>query len=594
MDSRARTLTAHLNYQATPRDDVRLFAQADGLSFPAVGRTALVNPALAQTARSTLLSTTWDRAGRAGLAWSANATYVIATSGAALAGTPVLATMERLRDGPVGDLAASTSGRRRRTALSWRGDPGAVTWLGRRHYPQFGASLLWTGATRYAPGPSLIGELVDGKPARAWHYWTDGDASRARGTELALWATNEMPVTSRFDLDFGLRATTSAASRPGEAGGIRWRALSPSISGTLRVLPDDRLTLLLGAAQYAARLPLNYLSFGDPHGLAGTVHRWNDLNHDRTLQTGEVGTTVAAVGPCCAYGRMNTIAADLREPRTTEIRVSLQTRLSEHLVLRLGGTDRRTSRLIQPVNTVEMSNYSLTHVDDTGLNLTDPVDDQVLPIFSRLPSSFATDSYVLRNVAGNSARDHGLDLVLERAFRDRWGMIIGATAHKSLGMGGNRGFRPDENDQGVLGEVFSQPNAATWAAGRLFFERGYVIKWSAMYQLPYGLRGGTAARYQDGQHFTRVVIAPDVEHGVDFIPALPRGLTRFTYVFTLDTRLEKQIRIGGGNASVILQVFNLLNTNNEVEEDEVTGPGFRAPTAVQPPRAVRLGLRVTF
>ena len=25
-----------------------------------------------------------------------------------------------------------------------------------------------------------------------------------------------------------------------------------------------------------------------------------------------------------------------------------------------------------------------------------------------------------------------------------------------------------------------------------------------MYQLPYGLRGGTAARYQDGQHFTRV------------------------------------------------------------------------------------------
>ena len=62
-----------------------------------------------------------------------------------------------------------------------------------------------------------------------------------------------------------------------------------------------------------------------------------------------------------------------------------------------------------------------------------------------------------------------------------------------------------------------------------------------MYQLPYGLRGGTAARYQDGQHFTRVVIAPDLQQGVDFIPALPRGLTRFTYTFTLDTRLEKQI-----------------------------------------------------
>ena len=173
-------------------------------------------------------------------------------------------------------------------------------------------------------------------------------------------------------------------------------------------------------------------------------------------------------------------------------------------------------------------------------------------------------------------------------------MLIGATAHKSTGSGGNRGFRPDENDQGVLGEVFSDPNAATSGPGRLFFERGYVIKWSAMYRLPYGLRGGTAARYQDGQHFTRVVIAPGVEQGVDFIPALPRGLTRFTYTFTLDTRLEKPIRMGGGQASVILQVFNLLNTNNEVEEYEVSGPAFRAATAVQPPRSVRLGLRFTF
>ena len=116
-----------------------------------------------------------------------------------------------------------------------------------------------------------------------------------------------------------------------------------------------------------------------------------------------------------------------------------------------------------------------------------------------------------------------------------------------------------------------------------------------MYALPYGLRGGTAARYQDGQHFARVLIAPDVEQGVDFVPVLPRGLTRFTYVFTLDTRLEKELRVGGdGRASVILEVFNLLNTNNEVEEDEVTRPSFRASTAVQPARSVRLRVRFKF
>ena len=87
---------------------------------------------------------------------------------------------------------------------------------------------------------------------------------------------------------------------------------------------------------------------------------------------------------------------------------------------------------------------------------------------------------------------------------------------------------------------------------------------------------------------------PGVGQGVDFIPALPRGLTRFTYTFTLDTRLEKRFRWAADTRLVILQVFNLLNTNNEVEEDEVTRATFRAPTAVQPPRSVRLGLRFTF
>ena len=105
--------------------------------------------------------------------------------------------------------------------------------------------------------------------------------------------------------------------RPGESRGGPSRRAS---AARWRILPNDRLTFLLGVARYAARLPLNYLSFGDPHGLTGTVHLWNDLNRDRRLQTDEVGATIAAVGPCCANGRLNTIAADLQPPRTTEVR----------------------------------------------------------------------------------------------------------------------------------------------------------------------------------------------------------------------------------------------------------------------------------
>ena len=588
-------VSAHLVYKRGDRDDLRVFAQGSRLSLPSTTRAMLVDRALEHREQTALVSATWNRARHAGLAWSGNLTFAQASSSPALAGESVTGTMERLRDGPVYELAAAGDGRRRRLGFSWRGEAAPVRWLGLRHHPEFGVSSSFTGARRDAPGTSLIGELVDGEPARAWRYSSDGAPSRWRGLEGALWATDEIAVTSRIDIDLSLRASTAGVSRDTGGSSVRWSTLSPGILGTWRAINNGWLTFLAGFATYGARLPLNYMAVGDSHALTGSINAWTDSNRDRLLQPAEVGRTIAVVGPCCAGGRVSAIDDNLRSPRMKEVRAALQTRLSEHIVLRLGGTDRRQYRLPQLINAANVpESYSLTHVEDKALDMLVDTDDQLLPVFNRLPESFGTDAYTLRTIDHNSARDHGLDLVMERIYDGSWGMLIGATAHKSEGIGGNRGYRADENDQGVIGEVFSDANAQTFARGRLFFERGYVIKWSAMYQLPYGIRGGSVARYQDGQHFTRVVIAREVNQGVEFVPALPRGLTRFTYAFTLDTRLEKQVPIMGRRAALVLDVFNLLNTNNEVEEDEVTGPEFRFPTAVQPPRSLRIGLRVTF
>jgi hypothetical protein len=593
LPSNVATLSGHFVYRANDRDNVQIFAEGDRLSLPTTTRGRLVNPAAEQRDQSVVVTATWNRSRQGPLAWSGALTLAQAASTPALAGESLVASMERLRDGPVYEMAAAGESRRRRTALSWRAETVPVRWLGLRHHPEFGTTASFTGVQRKAPGSSLLGELVDGEPARAWQYSSDGGTSRWSGTEAALWATDEIAITSRIDVDLGLRASTAGASR--EGANIRWNTLSPSILGTYRAINNGWLTFLAGYAEYDARLPLSYLAYGDPHALTGSVHRWNDVNSDRMPQAGEVGVTIAAVGPCCANGRLNVIDESMKAPRMKEVRAVLQTKLSEHIILRLGGTDRRQYNLPQLVNLANIpANYQLTHVEDSGLDLLQDGDDQLVPVWNRLPASFNTDSYVLQNVAHNSARDHGMDLVLERPFDGRWGTMIGATAHKSEGIGGNRGYLVNENDQGVIGEIFSDANAQTNSRGRVFFERGYVVKWSGMYQLPYGIRGGSVARYQDGQHFSRVVIAPGLNQGTEFVPALPRGLTRFTYTFTLDTRLEKQLPVGSRRAWLILDVFNLLNTNNEIEEDEVTGPNFRQPTAVQPPRTVRLGVRITF
>jgi hypothetical protein len=69
---------------------------------------------------------------------------------------------------------------------------------------------------------------------------------------------------------------------------------------------------------------------------------------------------------------------------------------------------------------------------------------------------------------------------------------------------------------------------------------------------------------------------------------------RFTYTLTVDARLEKGFRIGARRFALIAEVFNLPGLRNEVEENPVWGPSFRDPTAVQPPRVVRLGARFDF
>jgi hypothetical protein len=107
--------------------------------------------------------------------------------------------------------------------------------------------------------------------------------------------------------------------------------------------------------------------------------------------------------------------------------------------------------------------------------------------------------------------------------------------------------------------------------------------------------GSFVARYQDGQPFSRLIVANGLNQGTDIVQTYPRGGQRFTYTLTLDARLVAEWLLAGQRSmGFTVEAFNLLNMANEVEEDVVTGPAFRTVTAVQPPRVVRLGVRFRF
>jgi hypothetical protein len=389
-----------------------------------------------------------------------------------------------------------------------------------------------------------------------------------------------------------VRLDTARGSADGAANGISWASAEPRLAA--RWVVARPIAFFGGYARYAHRLGLDYVAYGDPAAATGRVYRWNDVNGDARLQANEYGALVAVVGPCCNAAGPNRIDPDLRRPSTDEGVVGVEARLAGWS-LRIAGVTRRERDLIGSVDVGAGDDaYVLRYVVDQGEPFRDPPEERPLPVYDRRPSTFGLDQYLLTNPPGTYGKFDGFEVTIAGSVGDRFRMRFDGSSYQGWVIAGNRGFHPVESDPGVLGELFENPNARTYAYGHGFVDRGYVIKWWANYAAANNWAASAVARYQDGQPFSRLAIVPDLNQGPEAINGYRLGRTRFTFTFSLDTHVEKTFAVGRARVAGVLEVFNLLNTDNEVEEDVVTGPAFRTPTAIQPPRAARIGVRIAF
>ncbi|HUR19385.1 MAG TPA: hypothetical protein VMZ90_01165, partial [Vicinamibacterales bacterium] len=306
---------------------------------------------------------------------------------------------------------------------------------------------------------------------------------------------------------------------------------------------------------------------------------------------GERGVLVSRKG----WGQpVASIDPNLRAPRTLERTVGFELRFGQVLTFRSTAIWRDQTDLLASVNTgVPALSYRILYVLDQYTDWISAEDDRLLAVYDRLPASFGKDAYLLTNPAGEKATYEGLEFTWKLTTRPLLA-LFGVTAYRTATWAGDLGFRALENDPGIIGDRWENPNAQPVVQGRYFFDRAYVAKLSASYRAPKDIRLAFSARYQDGQPFSRIVVAPDLAGGAEMIHAYRIGQTRFTYTLTLDVRIAKDFTIGGRRSSVFVDVFNATRHLNEVEEDILTTPAFRRSTAMQPPLAARLGFRIGF
>jgi hypothetical protein len=576
---------AHLVWTPRETDEVRFLGAVQGVTRPYAGRARFAGGAAAEDDSTVHAQSTWQRKGAK--PWSVTAGFTRARFEPKLDGLAAAATVDRLHDGPVPDLFAGDS-TRTRFGIGVSAAPFAAA----HHQIRIGASAAWTrSTTRPADTLGFTAETVGGLPARVWDYGWAGPESRRRAFDLGVFAADRLDY-GRLSLDAGLRFDLTSASAEGAATGIDWNGLSPRLSARVRLLDGDGLAVRAGYARYRHRLPLALLAFGDPAGPQGDVYRWRDPDGDGVFQPRELRSLVARVGP---GGALSEIDPALRTPHTDEIAVGLEARFGTWTARALA-IHRREDDLPASVDVgaPAASAYTVRYVEDPGGDILGSEDDQLLPVYDRLPASFGQDHYRLTTPDDGNTTLEGVEIGLDGRIGKRWRLLLGATTVRYTGPNANRGFLPTENDQGLAGERQEEPNALTFSRGRLFFDRAYTIKLATLFRGPWDLRAAAVARYQDGQPFARVVVPSDLAQGPEPIQAIPNGRARFTYTLSVDARVEKGVSLGRARLAAVFEAFNLLDNAHEVEEDVVTGPAYRTITAVQPPRALRLGVRVDF
>ncbi|MBI4476159.1 MAG: TonB-dependent receptor, partial [Acidobacteria bacterium] len=482
-----------------------------------------------------------------GGSWSLGGSYGRLRLDARRAGRLAPAAADQATEGPLADRLPAAG---RRLSV-WSVDGTWSRRHGTRQMWRAGASITRADAqTTWLSDRETVGELVDARPARLWTYVAHGPVSRWAAGEIAAYLSDRWTFGDTLDLEAGIRLDVTRARD------IHWVQASPRVSARWHL--SDAIDVLAGYGRYAHRLALTHLAFGDPAAPSIEVHRWNDYNADRLPQADEAGILISRLGPGSSGLNDSGIDPDLRNPWTDEVVAGFEWSPHDRFSFGVTGIRRRDRDLIAAANVgVDPSDFTVRLMPDPGGDLISSADDQLLPVFDRHPDSFGRDRVVLTNPPDHASFFEALVLKLERRH-ERWRLLFGAAAVRVVGPAMHRGSGARSNDQSGPGELFLTPNAATFARGRLFFDRAFTVKIAGTARLPWQLRTGVVARYQDGQPFSRLVVVDDLAQGPEAVRAVPNGRHRFQYLTRVDARVARAFVISNGTLTISLDAFNVL------------------------------------
>ncbi len=391
---------------------------------------------------------------------------------------------------------------------------------------------------------------------------------------------------------------TPARIFPGSGNLIAWNNTSPRAGFAWRLPFFPRAVIEGGYGRFRSPLAGHYLDYGNPNSLGGSVYRWTDLNHDGWFQTNEQGPLLSRFG-----GPYSSISHSLRRPYADEFNVIAQVAVTRSILGTIHFFRRDEKQRIVAIDSGLGANaFTPVQVLDPGPDgIPGTYDDRYLTAYEQNPATFGADQFTLMNSPG--LRELNAGSIAD--IRSEWhGLLFAAafTAEKAWGPT-NPGNAVFQNDPGVIGTLFMDPNNADRTLARSYVDRAYIGQLQALYRCPSylgRLEVASIANYLDGLPFARQLLVSNLAQGPFLIPTTvrgsPEGGNRSQYVANWSLRLGREFLLKKGRLLSVVDLLNVMNSARAIQQSDLTGTNFnlRLPVSLQPARFVRLGLTYSF
>jgi hypothetical protein len=308
---------------------------------------------------------------------------------------------------------------------------------------------------------------------------------------------------------------------------------------------------------------------------------WNDTNSNLQFDPGELNLS-SFTGFNAVFPRVD---ADASRPYSDEFNVGV-----DHQLLRDFGVSvsyhRRQHR--NGLGTVDLlrpgSAYTplpRTFTDPSGAT-------QSLTVYNLDPALVRSRDRVIMNVDGLESDYNGVQFSVNKRMSNRWQLLAGVTLQHHEGFAHDGTFTDAGNTVADLNDPNFRLNRDDSA---IFTDIPWTFSMSGSYQLPYDISLSGKYTARDGDPLRRLLTVTGLNQGSETVWLQPRGEDRTETVNKfLDIRFAKRFRFGTSSVEGNLDVFNLLNANHVLLQNETLGTTWGRPSRILAPRIVRFGV----